>query len=779
MRIRHLRDKLALASLVLIVPFIIWNVISQSLRFSQARRTAASNEQEMARDVSTVFIDFVEDVVSLEHTAALVLWGESRIPRQAVPEYLTEADHSTSKIVHIAAAGPGGVIFASDTEQLVNHNASRHPSVLRIMHGASWSVSNVFRSRIAEEPMFVISTGIRDDAGRLLGIVIALVDEQHLRGILKDGIAIGVMGREQIVITDSEGMVVLTQGGSPLSLKQRDWRNLPFIRRALAGRTAFVDRFRMPNGEVVTGSTVPISEAGWTASVFVPREMLMGPIRRQAILRTLIVVMIVGLVVGMAFYLGNCFARPVLNLAGAACAFGEGNLQARADVHTGDEIEYLSASFNNMADSLQERTNQLNEAVESRKQQAERASALYAVAQGLVVTTGLDERLEVIAHALAAICHMKRVAVFLSRGGRIVGAAGWNLVYPDKFTNLSFDIGSSNEFLVKSVAESHPLIVKDISTDSRINPRFHKMLSDLRVKGFIALPLMSGRHLVGVATLDDPGEPPHCEPESIETGRELATLAAIAIENSEAFEKWAKIAQALQSSLLPSAPEKLGSFSFACGYYPAMEMAELGGDFYDFIPLPDGRVGLVIADVSGKGLEAAVFTAMGKYTLRAFLSEEPGPEHALTRTNETLTRTGVEWGFLTMFFGILDTKTGCLYYANAGHPPTLVVHQSGEVAYLPCTDRQPPLGVFGNIDYMQDEFRLFPGDVLVGYTDGVTDARRDDEQFEPERLAEVVTASRHLPPEGILQAIHDAVLDFSQGRLQDDIALIAAKYEQV
>lgn len=130
-----------------------------------------------------------------------------------------------------------------------------------------------------------------------------------------------------------------------------------------------------------------------------------------------------------------------------------------------------------------------------------------------------------------------------------------------------------------------------------------------------------------------------------------------------------------------------------------------------------------------------------------------------------------------MFYGLADPRTGAVVYGSAGHPPPILARASGEVLLLPCAQQQPPMGIFPNIEYVQTEFVVSEGDVLVGYTDGVIEARHDREMFEIDRLANLVSESRHLPPEEIARAIYEAVLGFSRGSLQDDIALVVVKCE--
>jgi serine phosphatase RsbU (regulator of sigma subunit)/HAMP domain-containing protein len=478
---------------------------------------------------------------------------------------------------------------------------------------------------------------------------------------------------------------------------------------------------------------------------------------------------------GVAVYIGNRIAAPVVDLARTEREFGQGNLDTRAHIHTHDELECLGDSFNDMASALQERTAQLNATLDTAHHQSERSEALYVVAQGLIVSMDLDERLEIIAHALASMVRVKRSSIFLRKGNRLVGAAGWNLMHPETFQDLVYDFSVGGRLIEEALAEGAPILVPDVRDDHRIDPILLGILDGFDVRALIALPLIRRNHLVGLVILDNPGEYAEFDPEGVENTRRLGDLAAIAIENAQVFEKERNVAHALQTSMLPQFCGRVGNFSFACEYHAALEVAQLGGDLYDLIELEDGRIGIVVADVSGKGLEAAVFTAMSKYTLRAFAHEDPEPALVLARANGSLLRAGGDWGFVTMAYSVLDMAEGRLVSANAGHPPYVHVTALGEVSELRTHEQNPPLGVFADIDYVQTHHRMELGDVLVGYTDGVSGARRDGECFEVERLARVISAHRYLPPEEIARAIYKAVLDYSQGSLQDDVALVVVK----
>ena len=205
---------------------------------------------------------------------------------------------------------------------------------------------------------------------------------------------------------------------------------------------------------------------------------------------------------------------------------------------------------------------------------------------------------------------------------------------------------------------------------------------------------------------------------------------------------------------------------------------ETSGDFYDVCVLPNGRLALLIADVVGKGVSAALYMALTSVILRALAAEHPErPDLVLEAANRrvlavTETRAGQ---FATVFYGILDPDTGTLAYCNAGHcPPLITRRRSGETQEL--TGTGVPLGLFAGETWEQCVAQLAPGDGLVLYTDGVTEARTaEGEFFGEERLVTAVRAHIGHPAHAIRDAVVEALGAFvGEGTQHDDIAMVVA-----
>ena len=235
------------------------------------------------------------------------------------------------------------------------------------------------------------------------------------------------------------------------------------------------------------------------------------------------------------------------------------------------------------------------------------------------------------------------------------------------------------------------------------------------------------------------------------------------------------IAAQIQKSFMPDHTPEVSEFKLAAVTIPAMEV---GGDFYDFISLADGRQGLVIADVAGKSIPAALFMALSRTIVRANAAHRVSAADVLKEANVMIAEDASEGMFVTLFYGILDGKAHSLNYANAGHPPPLIFRTSG----CKCAEQEVTgiaLGAWEEAEYEERSVQFCRGDVALLYTDGVTEAANaDGKLYGLQRLSEVVTKSRHLSAQDIMAAILDDISGFSSGQDQsDDITMIVLKAE--
>lgn len=231
----------------------------------------------------------------------------------------------------------------------------------------------------------------------------------------------------------------------------------------------------------------------------------------------------------------------------------------------------------------------------------------------------------------------------------------------------------------------------------------------------------------------------------------------------------------IQATFLPDRVPEVAGWDIAAGLAPARQTS---GDFYDFVPLANGRVGIVVADVADKGTGAALYMALSRTLLRTFAAQHPdAPERALQATNERLLTDAESDQFVTVFYGVLAPDTGTLTYANAGHNPGFVLRANGSSQPIATLTRTGlPLGIFEGMAWKRESVTLAAGDVLVLYTDGVSEAQNSNRaEYGEQRLCDTVHAHCPQTADAILAAVTQDVQAFTGDAAQfDDITLLVA-----
>ncbi len=257
-----------------------------------------------------------------------------------------------------------------------------------------------------------------------------------------------------------------------------------------------------------------------------------------------------------------------------------------------------------------------------------------------------------------------------------------------------------------------------------------------------------------------------------ETHLSLRKLQNQLRDANQRMEQELALAGKVQSSFLPSDLPAIAGWQIEAALRPARQTS---GDFYDFISLPDGRLGLVVADVVDKGVGAALFMALSWILLRTYAAELPAePERVLSAVNQRILAEVDTGQFVTVFYGILDPATGRLTYSNAGHPPPYLFSAQRIDKARPLSRTGMALGVTSTETWEQADAQLGPGDVLVLYSDGVTDAENTEgEPFGHERLKASVTANPECSALELQDAVLTGVREFARGTVQfDDVTLM-------
>ncbi len=260
---------------------------------------------------------------------------------------------------------------------------------------------------------------------------------------------------------------------------------------------------------------------------------------------------------------------------------------------------------------------------------------------------------------------------------------------------------------------------------------------------------------------------------------ESLQAAQAQIIEKEKLEHELHVAREVQASLLPRTTPRLPGWEFAARWQPAREVS---GDFYDFIPLglasPEAAsgLGLVIADVSDKGMPAALFMALSRSIVRASATSARSPAECITQANRLICADAAQGMFVTLFYAQLDPATGDLTYVNAGHNPPWLFRAEDD-QWLELTRTGMALGMFSAHTLKQNTVRLKAGDCLCLYTDGLTDAANPrGERFGAEQLRHILHTHRHAPVADLVAALDEALLRFREGSaLFDDITVVLAR----
>ncbi|MET0687440.1 MAG: SpoIIE family protein phosphatase [Solirubrobacteraceae bacterium] len=322
-------------------------------------------------------------------------------------------------------------------------------------------------------------------------------------------------------------------------------------------------------------------------------------------------------------------------------------------------------------------------------------------------------------------------------------------------------------------SELHPEVGEAHIAAAARSPEHHALLAQLGVRAALSVPMTLRGQRLGVLTLSITTSGRTLGPEQLELAEEFARRAAVAVDNARVHRQRSAIARTLQNSLLPPVLPEIPGLEGAALYRPAGDGNDVGGDFYDLFSVGDDEWIAVIGDVCGKGAEAAAVTALARYTIRAAAVRRRSPARILGWLNDAMRRQDVHGRFCTITCVHLDTGRERMQVTAAcgGHPPALLrraaggVEEVGELGTL--------LGLMPDPTLIDARAELGPGDTLLLYTDGITEARAPERVLSEEALREAVDRG----PAGSAQALVEHVAAVAVGKEgtppRDDIAVLA------
>ncbi len=454
--------------------------------------------------------------------------------------------------------------------------------------------------------------------------------------------------------------------------------------------------------------------------------------------------------------------------------------------------------------------------VKSQEEEAYISVALLQVAQAIVSFNQLDEILGSIVRITPILVSVKRCIIYLWDEKDLVFRQSQFFGFSKNDLAITGQVIKANEFPFIEIIKQRDQIIyhslgpsnSQLSWNEIASGDYHFIEGNIpdsdedlsskrddrslnsRERLLIGFPLSVKGEILGVMLIEeeDPikGSPSlHIREKRIEIVKGITQQAAIAIKNellqqeavkSERMERELQLAREIQATFLPDRLPELPGWDLDVRWQPARQV---GGDFYDFLMLDENRIGIVIADVADKGMPAALFMTLIRTLIRAAAKEKLSPAAVLKQVNELLIPDAKHGMFVTVFYGVFSLNSGMVVYANAGHNPPLV-KQLNRNDLIELTRTSMALGLFSDIEIEDRELLLNPGDWLVLYTDGITEAFSfHGEMFGTERLFNLLVDHKYISSIRLLDLIEGSVNEFIKGTdLSDDMTL-AAIYRKI
>jgi serine phosphatase RsbU (regulator of sigma subunit) len=458
----------------------------------------------------------------------------------------------------------------------------------------------------------------------------------------------------------------------------------------------------------------------------------------------------------------------------------------RGRVPSENEIALVAALAAQLAVSVQnarlhERATQLGSELEQvlalERQAARQLRALYEISRSFAQSLSLETTLDAVVRTIVELLGVDAAVIRMpdARGELLVPRAS-HVADPRLEQAVGAVLGRPHALEKlpgrRLFRQGRPLLL-DPRTAARLGPG-HELLVPFLEMGATAaeLPIATPTELLGTISLLclDPDQA--LDRETIDVALSVAGQAALAIDNARLYQHQKEFADTMQRSLLPRTQPEAPGIEIG-DVYESSARLEVGGDVYDFLTLEDGRLAVVLGDVTGHGIDAAADMAMAKFVFRSLAREHAEPGQFLAAANRVVCDEVGPAKFITMLYLTVDGATGDLAAACAGHPRPRLVHADGTVQELEAGGLA--LGIDEQQEYEEVRASLPRGASVFLYTDGVLEARRDGELYGLERLDRVLSDGSGLGPEELAHAVLADCRAFSRGELTDDCALVVIK----
>jgi len=416
--------------------------------------------------------------------------------------------------------------------------------------------------------------------------------------------------------------------------------------------------------------------------------------------------------------------------------------------------------------------------IEKIKKEHKSLSVISEVSRTLVLHKPLSELLE---HIMDLICEnlpMDRGVLMIKEGNPVQFIPKVIRVNNTSLVNKKINVSQS---IVDMAVNKHSsILVSDVQAD----PRFKAQESVIRfnISSAMCVPLWNNKEIIGIIYSDRISLSKQFNEEDLKLLTLLSNLAAVKIENSrlidksiekEKMEKELDLAAKIQRDFLPKKDPEIEGYQVSGINIPCQQV---GGDYYDYILIDEDRIGITIADVSGKGVGASLLMASLRASLYSEVSKDSSVEGMACRLNDFVNKSSDINSFITFFFLELNKRNGDFIYVNAGHNPPFLIDKKGRISCLETCGLS--LGMFPSVSYEKRKGHLAPGEIIVFYTDGITESRnKKNEEFGEKGLRDFIISHRRQKPSEIIDGLLKHLNEFISGadRMDDMTAVIIKK----
>jgi anti-sigma regulatory factor (Ser/Thr protein kinase) len=702
---------------------------------------------------------FLADVEGTTLAVAVGIGDQSgAYTQQSVGSYLKRVIQTYEGLRALFVTDPSGRVLAADSGVGVGTDLSSRPYVNALRAGAPAVWSDALVGMQSGQVTVTFGRVILHPDGRVRGYLLAAFYPKRL----VERLAERVPPTARITLIDRRGFVLHTTYEPDLAVALRDVSSDARVQEALAGRPVRISDRGLPfSQDTRFGALIPIPRTGWVLSVSRPLEPVEMQIRGPALRQAGGIALAATLTAAVGLLIGHRLTRPVRRLAQTAEAIARGERPIVPTVRGPAEVMQLAKGMQVMTRAVAEREDALRFLAEASKQ----------------LSSSLDH--ETILRNLARLA--------------VPSMADWCVIYllnddgsvrrlevahdPSKMDLVRRLTGAvpldERHAAVQVMKTGKPRLIPEIPDDmlraAVKDDEAYRLIKAVGLKSSMVVPMMSRGQPIGAISFATAESGRAYGTQHLPIAEELAHRAALAVDNARMYARERGIAVTLQRSLLRKDLPELPGVTVAARYLPARTEAEVGGDWYDVFAFPDGRIGMVMGDVAGRGIEAASVMGQLQHALRAYALEGHAPATVMERLNALLELNDMA----TLIYLIFDPATWTVTYANAGHLPPLTIAPNGQVSTF--ADGSPPLGGSPLTLYRESTVTLTPGSAIVLYTDGLIEVRGESIDLGMARLAQVVTERGS----GDLEALLDRILSVmvSVEGAADDVALLALRAE--